>query len=103
MIAIFLVVVGLIGITWAFNIARSTFKAGPGSWAGFRETWKFLKRERFPLYRRLPISFRAIPPSRQVRYGVRITRDTVGGLRPMDAVEKSESDQAGIQNEANAS
>ena len=101
MIAIFLVV-GLIGITWAFDVARSTFKAGAGSWAGFRENWRLLgcdlgtvdtigeiKIVRLPMWARVLGSFRAIPPSH-------FEAQKVG-------VEKSQGPQAGIQNEANAS
>lgn len=121
MIPIFLCV-GLIVLVWALDTACSTFQAGPGSWARFRENWKIfgrvqeltcarmelgvpeptgeVKYVKLSPWARLVTSFRAIPPSRGVHYGVRIERDTVGGLRPPDAIEKSESDQAGIQNEA---
>lgn len=86
MIGIFLCI-GLIGLAWAIDAACSTFEAGPGSWAGFRENWKVLNQleMRMTTIQTVVGSFRMIPPSRY-----------------RDPVEKSQPEQAGIQNEANS-
>jgi hypothetical protein len=111
MIGIFLCI-GLIGLAWAIDAACSTFEAGPGSWAGFRENWKYSKSmevsrnrkiETFNpnIWQRAKISYRMIPPSRCRR--VQCAGDNPASVRwYRGRVEKSQSEQAANQNEAKA-
>jgi hypothetical protein len=77
--------VGLVVGSWAWSNLRSTFKAGAGSWKGFRENWRDSGRmetdgtaaaasgvivwpgDYWPMelsvWQRLQYSFRAIPAS----------------------------------------